>query len=169
MPTTTRAAAKGAASARQSKSGKENADPKAAAPAAGGKAKAAASKRSAKSRSSNDENVGENDGAAATSEEILDRVARVGVQALPVPLGELKAGLRKLKTSDVILDGTTGEKHEESEELNDLAFLGIAGTTPGGRRWRARARQATGDPAAESAAGQTLAPLAPLADAVEVV
>ena len=49
-------------------------------------------------------------------------MARVGVQVLPVPLAELKSSLRKLRTSEVILDG----KHEkpaattESAELDEL-------------------------------------------------
>jgi hypothetical protein len=168
MPVSTRAAvAKGQTSARATKSGKENADPSKA--ASGGKAKAS-------KRASTKTGEPEADENAATSEEILARVQRIGVQALPgIPLQELKAGLRKLNTSDVIRDaGTKGEKPAraaaESDELNDLAFLGIAGTTPGGRRWRTRTRSmgAAAADAESSAEGRELAPLAPLADAVDV-
>ena len=156
MPVSTRAAsakgfalplAKGATSARATSAraksagkengflaksaGKENADPRTEAATRSRPSKV---KRLVKSFSDDDHECQNHD----DKQELVARVARLGVQALPISLGELKGGLRKLKTSEMILDGKSETPAKESDELNDLAFLGIAGTTPGGRRWRAR-------------------------------
>ena len=45
----------------------------------------------------------------------------------------------KGKVSDIVLDA---KKHVASDELADLAFLGITGATPGGRKWRSRMKEA---------------------------
>ena len=140
MTVSTRAAAKGASSATRVKAaGKENAEPK----APGSRDKAPGSrpsrvKRLVKSFSDDDQKCENKDAATA---ELVDRVARVGVQVLPVSVGELKGSLRQLKTSTIV-DSKKPTKPNESDELNDLACLGIAGTTPGGRRWRARLKPA---------------------------
>ena len=133
MPVSTRSAAAAPperqhARRRAQKPGKENADPKAAPNTRPSKVK-----RIVDSFSTDEREQG-----AAPASDLMARVARVGFQVLPVSIGDLKGGLRKLKSSDVSLDGKSEQPATESDELNDLAGLGIAGTTPGGRRWRAR-------------------------------
>ena len=54
---------------------------------------------------------------------------------------------------------------KESDELSELAFLGIAGTTPGGGRWRARMSAGKAADVSPMASMEELAPLAPIADA----
>ena len=113
------------------KPGKENADPKVS--------NAVTSSRPSKVKRIVDSfSTDERDNKDAPDSDLVARVARVGFHVLPVSINELKGGLRRLKSSGVVLDGKIEQPATEPEELNELAGLGIAGTTPGGRRWRAR-------------------------------
>ena len=58
-----------------------------------------------------------------------------------LPLESILAPAPKdVLVSEVVLD--KGTRKPLSDEMADLAFLGITGATPGGRKWRSRMKQA---------------------------
>ena len=62
------------------------------------------------------------------------------------------------KVSDVVLG--EAKANRATDELADLAFLGITGATPGGRKWRSRMKEAN--------QGVEIKPMAMVEEAVEV-
>lgn len=126
MPTTTRAKAK-------AKAAKDNAEAKAKAVPSGKENSAASAKT-----------VNQKLAQAKLNRELAK--SRYPLTTQPLPEEDtfrrlpLEAALAPTTLVDFCLKRDLVYKNlaKESDELNELAGLGIAGTTPGGRRWRAR-------------------------------